>query len=120
MGKKPRGQGSVRLREDSGKYVIDYYDNLGKRHIIHDLRHTFASILIAAGHNLKYIQNQMGHSKIEVTFNLYGHLLQETLESAAQKTEGLVFSSCPAPVPTKKERVTELTATPQINYGSGG
>ena len=30
MGKKLRGQGSVRLREDSGKYVIDYYDNLGK------------------------------------------------------------------------------------------
>src|SRR4030043_43453 len=33
MGKKLRGQGSVRLREDTGKYVIDYYDNLGKRHI---------------------------------------------------------------------------------------
>jgi hypothetical protein len=33
MGKKVRGQGSVRMREDTGKYVIDYYDNLGKRHI---------------------------------------------------------------------------------------
>src|SRR4030042_3124807 len=33
MGKKLRGQGSVRLREDTKKYVIDYYDNLGKRHI---------------------------------------------------------------------------------------
>ena len=88
---------------------------------IHDLRHTFASILINADHNLKYIQNQMGHAKIEITFNLYGHLLKETFEGAAQKTEDFIFKpSCPAPVPTKKEGVTESTVTPQINYGSGG
>ena len=87
---------------------------------IHDLRHTFASILINAGHNLKYIQNQMGHAKIEITFNLYGHLLKETLEGAAQKTEDFVFKpSCPAPVPTQKEGVTS-ELQPLENIGSVG
>jgi len=87
---------------------------------IHDLRHTFASILIAAGHNLKYIQNQMGHAKIEITFNLYGHLLKETLEGAAQKTEDFVFKpNCPAPVPTQKEGVTNVSQPLEI-FGSGG
>lgn len=87
---------------------------------IHDLRHTFASILINAGHNLKYIQNQMGHAKIEITSNLYGHLLKETLEGTAQKTEDFVFKpSCPAPVPTQKEGVTS-ELQPLENIGSGG
>ena len=31
--KKRRGLGTVRWREDIKKYVIDYYDRLGKRHI---------------------------------------------------------------------------------------
>jgi len=26
-------KGSVRRRKDTGKYVIDFYDNLGKRHV---------------------------------------------------------------------------------------
>jgi hypothetical protein len=44
-------------------------------------------------------QNQMGHAKIEITFNLYGHILKETLGGPAQKTEDFVFKpSCPAPV----------------------
>ena len=95
-----RGEGSVRWREDTGKYVIDYYDNLGKRHVetvrsirIHDLRQTFASILISAGHNPKYIQNQMGHSSIQVTMDLYGHLMPEVHEGAAKKSEDFVFNA---------------------------
>ena len=63
---------------------------------IHDLRHMFASILITTGHSLKYIQNQMGHAKIEITLNLYGYLLNETIQDAAKKTEEFVF--CPAPL----------------------
>ncbi len=59
---------------------------------IHDLRHTFASILISAGHNLKYIQNQMGHSSSKITLDLYGHLMPEVHEGAAKKSEDFVFS----------------------------
>jgi hypothetical protein len=64
----------------------------------------------------------MPDTKLQPTkLQLYGHLLQETLAGAAQKTEDFVFKpSCPAPAPTKKEGVTESTATPQFNYGSGG
>jgi integrase len=58
---------------------------------IHDLRHTFASILIAAGHNPKYIQNQMGHASISITMDLYGHLMPEVHKGAAEKSESLVF-----------------------------
>ena len=37
--------------------------------------HTFASLLIDSGANPKVIQEVMGHSKIQTTFDVYGHLL---------------------------------------------
>ena len=41
----------------------------------HECRHTFASLLIDTGANPKAIQLVMGHSKIQTTFDVYGHLL---------------------------------------------
>ena len=43
----------------------------------YDLRHFFASMLIAQKVNLKKIQTLMGHANIETTLNVYGHLLEE-------------------------------------------
>ncbi|HEX5762768.1 MAG TPA: site-specific integrase [Solirubrobacterales bacterium] len=43
---------------------------------LHHCRHTFASLLIDSGANPKAIQEFMGHSKIETTFDVYGHLSQ--------------------------------------------
>lgn len=42
---------------------------------LHLCRHTFASLLIDSGANPKAIQEFMGHSKIQTTFDVYGHLL---------------------------------------------
>jgi integrase len=41
----------------------------------HDLRHTCASLLIAAGAHPKAIQERLGHSTIQITMDRYGHLL---------------------------------------------
>ena len=41
----------------------------------HSLRHTFASLLIQGGASLPYVREQMGHSSISVTVDIYGHLL---------------------------------------------
>jgi integrase len=41
----------------------------------HDLRHTFAGLLIAEGAHPRAIMERMGHSSITVTLNTYGHLL---------------------------------------------
>jgi integrase len=42
----------------------------------HDLRHTFASLLIQQNANPKYIQEQLGHGSIKVTMDIYGHLFE--------------------------------------------
>ena len=41
---------------------------------IHDLRHTFSSLLIQQGESLAYVKEQMGHHSIRVTVDVYGHL----------------------------------------------
>ncbi|MEE9566137.1 MAG: site-specific integrase [Desulfobacteria bacterium] len=51
----------------------------------HDLRHTYASLLIAQGENPKYIQTQLGHSSIQITMDVYGHLMDTVNREAASK-----------------------------------
>ena len=48
----------------------------GQRKIrFHDLRHTFASLLLQQGESPVYVKEQMGHSSIAITVDLYGHLI---------------------------------------------
>lgn len=49
----------------------------------HAGRHTFASLMIAAGVNAKALSTFMGHAKIAITLDLYGHLMPGSEEEAA-------------------------------------
>ncbi|MFP5205928.1 MAG: tyrosine-type recombinase/integrase [Acidobacteriota bacterium] len=42
---------------------------------LHDLRHTFGSLLLQKGASAIYVKEQMGHSSIQVTVDTYGHLV---------------------------------------------
>ena len=57
----------------------------------HDLRHTYASPLIDQGEHPKYIQNQMGHSSINVTMDTYGHLMKTVNKESARRLDMTVF-----------------------------
>src|SRR5262249_55513004 len=41
----------------------------------HDLRHTFASLLLQQGESPQYVKEQMGHHSIQITVDIYGHLI---------------------------------------------
>ena len=43
----------------------------------HELRHVCASLLIASGASDMQVAHQMGHSKVETTKNIYGHLFAQ-------------------------------------------
>ncbi len=53
----------------------------------HDLRHTYASLLIAQGESLPYIRDQLGHSSIQVTVDIYGHLIPGANRQAVDKLD---------------------------------
>src|SRR5512134_19720 len=46
-----------------------------RRSIVHVLRHTFGSLLIQQGESLAYVKEQMGHASIQITVDIYGHLV---------------------------------------------
>jgi integrase len=49
----------------------------------HECRHTFASLMIAAGVNAKALQTFMGHSNVTTTLDVYGHLMPGSEDEAA-------------------------------------
>jgi integrase len=50
---------------------------------LHECRHTFASLMIAAGVNAKALSAYMGHSTISITLDRYGHLMPGNEAEAA-------------------------------------
>ena len=79
----------------------------------HDLRHTFASLLIEQGENIKYIQTQLGHSSPTVTWNVYAHLMKAVNQEAPSRLENTIFKSNGSKTVAKnKKEVIAKTITP--------
>ena len=57
----------------------------------HDLRHTYATFLIAQNENIKFIQSQLGHASIQTTIDRYGHVLPNTHHGVGERLDKLVF-----------------------------
>jgi integrase len=58
------------------RYFLPVLTKAGIRKIrLHDLRHTFGSLLIQNGASIVYVKEQVGHSSIQVTVDIYGHLI---------------------------------------------
>lgn len=74
---------------------------LMKRPRIHDLRHSHASWLIAAGVDLATVQRRLGHESITTTVDKYGHLTPGQLERAALAAD----LSISEPSPTVLDRL---------------
>jgi integrase len=50
---------------------------------LHECRHTFASLMIAARVNAKALSTYMGHANVSITLDRYGHLMPGNEEEAA-------------------------------------
>jgi integrase len=74
-------------------------DNLLKRHFkplarmaklpkeatLYTLRHTFATLWLESGENPKVLQEILGHSRIDVTLNVYSHVLPHIQRDAMER-----------------------------------
>lgn len=59
----------------------------------HDLRHSAASLLIAAGVELVEVSQLLGHSQVRVTADLYAHLQRQTAARAARHMDAVLGGS---------------------------
>lgn len=56
----------------------------------HDLRHFYASMLIASGSDVKVVQHRLRHSSAKTTLDTYGHLWPDTDESTRAAVERIM------------------------------
>jgi integrase len=72
-------------------------EKAGLRRIrMHDLRHSYASILISAGKSIAYVQKQLGHQSIKLTVDTYTHLIPGSGREALDALPGLACNSTDA------------------------
>ena len=56
----------------------------------HDLRHYFASLLIASGTDVKVVQARLRHASAKTTLDTYGHLWPDSDESTRAAVDSAV------------------------------
>jgi integrase len=56
----------------------------------HGMRHTMATILLAAGVHPKVVQERLGHSSIQMTLDRYSHVTTSMQQDAADVLDGLI------------------------------
>lgn len=91
----PAPQGGYLLASNWRRRVRWTTTSLGRRP--HDLRHTAASLWIAAGVDIKTVSAWLGHSTAKLTLDTYGHLMGTDADRAAMDRVNRVFGSRSGP-----------------------
>ena len=61
----------------------------------HDLRHTHATLALAAGVHPEVVSERLGHASIMITLDTYSHAIPAMQEMAASLVASLVFEAAP-------------------------
>lgn len=70
----------------------DFIKKLEIPHIrFHDLRHTNATLMLLAGTPAKVASSRLGHSTINITMDLYSHVLKDMNVEAAEKLNEVIY-----------------------------
>jgi integrase len=77
---------------------------------LHDLRHTAASLALAAGVPLKVVSEQLGHSSLAITADTYTSVLPAVAQAAAEAVAGIIPRAPAAPA--------DATAFPFRSHGA--
>ena len=60
------------------------------RHRMHDLRHTFATLSIQNGTDIKTVSEMLGHATTAFTMDVYGHVTNTMQQDASRRMEHFI------------------------------
>lgn len=84
-----------------------------RRITLHQLRHTYATLRIQAGHNIADVSKQLGHSSIKITVDTYFHYMPGTSSTEVNDLDQITAPKCTPYAPshdfTNEKRLAELS-----------
>lgn len=92
--------GLVFTREDGRPIHPDRFTQMFDKHVkdaglprirLHDLRHTYATLALAAGVHPKVVSERLGHATVAFTLDVYSHAVPALQEDAAERVASLIF-----------------------------
>jgi integrase len=63
---------------------------------LHDLRHTWATLALVAGVDVKVVSERLGHASPLITWQTYQHVIKGMQTDAAEKVAALIFGTTTA------------------------
>jgi integrase len=63
---------------------------------LHDLRHTWATLALVAGVDVKIVSERLGHASPVITWQTYQHVIKGMQTDAAEKVAALIFGTTTA------------------------
>ena len=106
---RPRNPSSVRKRlqlilERAGCKKVRF----------HDLRHTFATMALENGMDIKTLSAMIGHVSAETTLNIYSHITDTMQQQAAARIDReIAGADTPIPEPTATDKTSDSEADNQ-------
>ncbi len=100
MGAGYRDHGLVFALPDGRPYNPEYVSREFSRRVartsvprirLHDLRHTWASLALAEGVDVKVVSERLGHSSTTITRDIYQHVTPAMASEAAEKVASVIF-----------------------------
>ena len=79
---------------------------------LHDLRHTHATLGLAAGVHVKVISDRLGHATTSFTQDVYMHAIPAVEEDAADQIAHIVFKGTSAPEQSDEATASQGHASP--------
>ncbi|WP_392468921.1 tyrosine-type recombinase/integrase [Arsenicicoccus cauae] len=80
----------------------------------HDLRHTAASLAIAAGANVRAVQQMLGHASAAMTLDVYAGLFPDDLDAVGRALDGLALrTGVPQHATVPSQALDVLTIDPR-------
>jgi integrase len=103
LGLRPDGDTLVFCRPDGQPYHGAYFSKQFVRTVrrrpelptirLHDLRHTWATLALAAGVPVKIVSERLGHSTTAITNDTYAHVTPTMGVDAAERVANLIFGA---------------------------
>jgi integrase len=103
-GQAYQDSGLVVTREDGTLVHPDRFTQMFDKHVkhsglprirLHDLRHTHATLALAAGVHPKVVSERLGHATVAFTLDVYSHTVRALQEEAADRVAALIFKPTP-------------------------